>query len=243
MKMNKAQRQGLTMAMENSCEELNLNERDRKLLRKISKYILTFSLNEYETEELRKELIGISMQAELRGESLEAAIGTDYEEFCNEMINALTEHEIPVRYKRLKVTGTLLMIGGIYNLMIAVLSLYLFVDMCSWGWEFVRAYYYRSWIYICYLLLITAATGALALYGGVKGRMKCGNPKAAEQCFKCGVVLLALHAGAVLWDVVTMVMWKTWGIAPTLQIIYVCSLVVIFTTLLLYTEAANKSRR
>ena len=90
MKMNKAQRQGLTMAMENSCEELNLNERDRKLLRKISKYILTFSLNEYETEELRKELIGISMQAELRGESLEAAIGMDYEEFCNEMINALT---------------------------------------------------------------------------------------------------------------------------------------------------------
>lgn len=154
----------------------------------------------YITSELRPSPFGPSRKYY---EITEEAIGMPYQEFCREMITAFTELEIPIKYRRLRVTGTLLMIGGVYNLIVAL----------------------------------------LALYGGVKGRLKCGDAKEAGKCFWCGAVLLGLHTAALIWDIATMIRWQTWGAARIFVIIYAGSLVLIFTTLILYTTAASQNRK
>lgn len=241
MKLSREERLGIALAVENSSEELKMSDKDRKLLRKISRYIATFQLSEYEVEEIRKELIGISEQARMRGEHLEEAIGMDYEKFCNEMITAVTEIEIPPRYKRLRVTGTFLIIGGIWNLLAALLALYFFIPMCLWERGFRETYYHQFWLYICYLLFITSITGVLALLGGIKGRLKCGNVMEAKKCFRYGAVLLVLHTGATLADIIRTMLWGPWNAMEIFQFLYIGSLIVIFTILILYTKAARQN--
>ncbi|QZY56135.1 hypothetical protein [Crassaminicella profunda] len=49
-------------------------------------YLQSSDLCEYDIEIMRKDLIGMALEAQLRGEKLSNVIGEDYKSFCNELI-------------------------------------------------------------------------------------------------------------------------------------------------------------
>ena len=51
-------------------------------------YLHSSDLCEYDIEIIRKDLIGMALEAQLRGEKFKHVIGEDYKSFCNELIES-----------------------------------------------------------------------------------------------------------------------------------------------------------
>lgn len=63
----------------------NLNEQDSEMIKRILNYLRTAKLCSYQTEIIRKDLIGMSLSAAGRGETLEHVLGLSEKEFCREI--------------------------------------------------------------------------------------------------------------------------------------------------------------
>lgn len=243
-RLSREERLGIALAVENGGLEVKLGEKDRKLLRKISKYIYTFPLSECETEDIRKELIGMTSQAELRGESLEEAIGMPYKTFCNELIKAAANLEIPPKREMLRITGTLVMLDGILYLFVAFMYLLMIFVIWAIGME---AFNYPPGVPILFHYCqfgIALITGSLAFYGGRKGRLRCGDRKAADECLLCGIALLILQGAATMATGVAMTqIWRIRTVKELFSVNDTISLIVTFTILILFTAASIKNRK
>lgn len=63
-----------------------LNEENKKLVRKIRLYLEGRYLNEVAQSELLGDIAGMALECQKRGESFRDAIGNDYESFCKELV-------------------------------------------------------------------------------------------------------------------------------------------------------------
>lgn len=98
-----------------------LNEENRKLLRKICLYVESRYLNEVARDELMVDIAGMALESQKRGESFHDVIGNDYEAFCRELtINAP---------RCSKVEGAFLILSWVAAVMGAILPL-----LCLWEW-------------------------------------------------------------------------------------------------------------
>lgn len=71
----------------NNKSSQDLESEDRELIKQIIKYLSVARISSFESEILRKELIGMSLEARMRNEDLKSAIGTDKKSFCEDIIN------------------------------------------------------------------------------------------------------------------------------------------------------------
>lgn len=94
--------------------ELKLNDENKQILHRITKYMKSFYLEEYETEILRKDLIGMALEAETRGETLQNIIGDNINDFCDELIQDELGITFPKGKKLLHFASNLFIIKGMY---------------------------------------------------------------------------------------------------------------------------------
>lgn len=71
---------------ENNEQEKSLFHDNKILLTDMAMYLLSSNLCDYDVEIIRKDLIGMALEAQLNGESFSSAIGEDYKEFCDKLI-------------------------------------------------------------------------------------------------------------------------------------------------------------
>lgn len=74
------------MRKENNLEEKKLSKENNSILTDMVIYLKSYSLIEYDVEVMRKELIGMALEAQLRNEKLSEVIGDDYKKICNELM-------------------------------------------------------------------------------------------------------------------------------------------------------------
>ena len=98
-----------------------LNEENRKLLKKIRLYLQSRYLSEVAEDELLVDIAGMALESQKRGESFREAIGNDYESFCKELAKNSP--------RRSKVEGAFLILAWVLAVMGAVLPL-----LCLWEW-------------------------------------------------------------------------------------------------------------
>lgn len=70
---------------ENRLRSEFLNIQDQDTIQKMVAFMNIRKLSVFEAEVLRKDLIGMALEAESRGETLDSVIGPDKESFCREM--------------------------------------------------------------------------------------------------------------------------------------------------------------
>ena len=71
---------------ENNELEKELTKENSDLITRMYFYLVSSSLKEIEVEIIRKDLTGIALEAQERGESFADVIGEDYKRFCDELI-------------------------------------------------------------------------------------------------------------------------------------------------------------
>ncbi len=63
-----------------------LNKENRRIIMKMENYMETRSINEICCEDILTDIVGMALEYQERGELFSKAIGTDYEEFCKELV-------------------------------------------------------------------------------------------------------------------------------------------------------------
>lgn len=172
--------------------EMKLNDENKQILHQITKYMKSFCLEESETEILRKDLIGMALEAETRGETLKNIIGDNINDFCDELIQAELGITIPRGKKLLRFSSNLLVFKGIYILVIlsfilltmAILPYQQFLNQISniLPMEGILIYY----------IVKSTVIGSVSLFSGIKGRKMAAKPAAAKTCLLLGIVCVLL---------------------------------------------------
>lgn len=73
---------------ENKLRERVLSSPSRELFKRITDRLTAARLSAFSAQVIRKELIGMGLEAEQRGSTLAAALGSDEEEFCRRLIES-----------------------------------------------------------------------------------------------------------------------------------------------------------
>ena len=73
---------------ENDALSLKLCYEDSACIRRICNYLRISRLCGYQTEVIRKDLIGMSLESSVRGESLKESLGISEKEFCRQMVES-----------------------------------------------------------------------------------------------------------------------------------------------------------
>lgn len=73
---------------ENNLQDKKLSGENNIILTDMVVYLRSSNLCEYDIEVIRKELIGMALEAQLRNEDFKNVIGSDYKFFCDELIQS-----------------------------------------------------------------------------------------------------------------------------------------------------------
>lgn len=76
------------MRKENNSQEKNLTKENNSILTDMIIYMKSHNLIEYDLEIMRKELIGMALEAQLRNEKFSDVIGEDYKSICNDLMES-----------------------------------------------------------------------------------------------------------------------------------------------------------
>lgn len=71
---------------ENNTQDKGLSKENNSAMTDIVCYLRASNLCEYDIEMIRKELIGMILEAQLRGETFSHVVGDDYKGFCRELM-------------------------------------------------------------------------------------------------------------------------------------------------------------
>ncbi|MEG1256751.1 hypothetical protein [Clostridium sp.] len=71
---------------ENNTAEKQLSDDNNVVLTDMVVYLHSSNLNEYDIEAIRKDLIGMALESQLRLEDFKESIGEDYKSFCDKLI-------------------------------------------------------------------------------------------------------------------------------------------------------------
>ncbi len=82
-----------------------MNEKNKKTIRKMNKYINTFPLDDQAILQIQQDIEGMAQEAQEREEPLEQIIGKDPREFCDDLIYAVGGIKTPGGRKMLRIAG------------------------------------------------------------------------------------------------------------------------------------------
>lgn len=107
---------------ENKLREEFLSDIDRKAITRMLSYINMPKISCFEAEVMRKELIGMALEAEQRGEALIDVIGEDEKAFCDEMRRSGSERQVKEQ-----------MINGFYRVSSFFMIYVIITPLMYWG--------------------------------------------------------------------------------------------------------------
>lgn len=194
-----------SLKSENYSMESYLDPRNRKVLNKMFRYIHTFPLREYETELIRKDLIGMAMEAEKRQESFPLIMDKKPKEFCNDLICAIGGIVIPKGRTYLRIAGWYYCIAGGLNYLfgsISLISLLLaFLSTFDNNHTLTTP---KNFIHLLISALLMLAIGYLYNLAGKYAKKYSGYTEKADHCLKWGI-------GILIFDILYMVLNYTLG--------------------------------
>lgn len=193
-----------TLKAENFSDESYLKPENKRILNKMFKYIRTFPLNEYDTEMIRKDLIGMAKEAEMRNESFYTVIGEKPNDFCNKLILAISGITVPKGRPYLRSATVFYRFCGCYFIMQGCAGILLILKRIISGEEMIVGLinlidYLSNFpipreISIIFYLII----GYLFTKAGNIASIYNSDVKHADICLKWGRIVLAVSAITLL---------------------------------------------
>ncbi len=104
-----------------------LNKKNRRIIRKIKHYIHTFPLSKSEIQQMEKDISGMALEAEQRGEEFTDILGMTPSEFCNHLVYSLGGCKVPGGRRLLKYTGIYYQLVGLIGSILSALYFLLFL--------------------------------------------------------------------------------------------------------------------
>ena len=218
--------------------EMKLEDESKQILHQITKYIRSFCLEESEVEILRRDLIGMAMEAEKRGESLKTVIGDNISEFCDALIQEELGIAIPRGKKILRIASNLLIFKGIFVLLL-LSSVVIGMILLPHQQFLEKILNILPTVGILnYYMVKSVIVGGVSLFSGMIGRKMAARPSAAKTCLALGILCVMLDiidhvvalstGGVIIQDV------KTTILNIVIQIVY-------FGIPILYLVGAKKN--
>lgn len=93
-----------------------MNEKNRKTIRKMNKYINTFPLDDQAILQIQQDIEGMAQEAQEREEPLEQILGKDPREFCDDLIYAVGGIKTPGGRKMLRIAGAIYQTLGAFGI-------------------------------------------------------------------------------------------------------------------------------
>lgn len=113
---------------ENLEQEKYLLNENKEILLAMVMYLMSSKLCDYEIEIIRRDLIGMAIEAQIDGSSLKILIGNDYRKYCDELIN-IGDKKKSVEVIFEIIISSLMIIGFLF--IVEVLIFFLFTDVSS----------------------------------------------------------------------------------------------------------------
>ena len=157
-----------------------LNKKDQRIIRQMIRHIRTFPLSDSEIKQLERDLTGMALEAEKRGEDFEDVLDMTPTEFCDELLYSIGGSKAPGGRYLLKGAGIYYQLTGILGT--ALFSLILLLAL----------------FYTIIIPSELAQTGLLVSFGNIAER-DCGTTEKSAQLVNNGKILLVT---AVIFDIV-----------------------------------------
>ncbi|MFR6514896.1 MAG: hypothetical protein ACLUP8_12760, partial [Ruminococcus sp.] len=90
-----------------------LNKKDQRIIRQMIRHIRTFPLSDSEIKQLERDLTGMALEAEKRGEDFEDVLDMTPTEFCDELLYSIGGSKAPGGRYLLKGAGIYYQLTGI----------------------------------------------------------------------------------------------------------------------------------
>lgn len=168
-----------------------IEEKNKRIIRKMNRYIDTFPLKAHEIALIQKDIAGMAVEASERGELLGNVLGKSPREFCDELMYAVGGIKAPGGRKLLRFAGAYYEIAGFALLFFAGLNLGF---ICYLGFGSLLGDYAELWMWIDFLLweIILLSLGGLIYAAGKKMNRYSSDVSRTIQAVGLGVGMLLL---------------------------------------------------
>lgn len=137
----------MTEEMRQMSEELK--EENKILFDNLSYYLKKSHLSGSQVEEYRRDLLGMALEAQLRGESFAEIIGEDYQGFCDQLIEAGTPETI---FQKVVRYGWII---SLYSFVVVALMGFEVISSRSYNWNNIEKEFPFNSTSLSYLILFT----------------------------------------------------------------------------------------
>lgn len=172
-----------------------LKRENKKTIHRMTKYIYTFPLSPAEIVQIRRDIIGMAMEAEKRGESLSDVLGKKPREFCNDLIYAIGGIRSPGGRRMLVAAAAYFQIVGFCGIISGLISLFGILITNTVSVLFSSGNYsdlssdFTIIVYSFYLLLLSI----LYYKGGRYALKSSNNSEKAKTALYWGIGLLLIN--------------------------------------------------
>ena len=171
-----------------------LNKKDQRIIRQMIRHIRTFPLSDSEIKQLERDLTGMALEAEKRGEDFEDVLDMTPTEFCDELLYSIGGSKAPGGRYLLKGAGIYYQLTGILGtaLFSLILLLALFYTII------IPSELAQTGLLVFVAIIGLIFFGAFLLFGNIAER-DCGTTEKSAQLVNNGKILLVT---AVIFDIV-----------------------------------------
>lgn len=152
-----------------------LTNKNKKMIRKMRKYIKTFPLTEKEINQMVEDITGMAEEAQERNEDFEIVLGKPVREFCDDLIYSVGGIRAPGGRKLLRGTSIYFQILGLWGIVGCLIS------VCFFAGERVHT---------LWMLAISIGIWYLGHYG----EANCNNTEKTKQ-LTAGIVVCSPSRG------------------------------------------------
>lgn len=109
---------------QNFQDEQSLNKENKKILHKMMKYVRTFPLKSIEIEQIRRDLLGMAIEAQKRGTPFQTVLGEKPRKFCDQIIYSIGGIRAPGGRKLLHIAGCFYQITGAFSIIDGLIAFF-----------------------------------------------------------------------------------------------------------------------
>ena len=163
-----------------------LNKKDQRIIRQMIRHIRTFPLSDSEIKQLERDLTGMALEAEKRGEDFEDVLDMTPTEFCDELLYSIGGSKAPGgRYQLTGILGT-----ALFSLILLLALFYTII---------IPSELAQTGLLVLFVAAIGLTFFLLSLSFGNIAERDCGTTEKSAQLVNNGKILLVT---AVIFDIV-----------------------------------------
>lgn len=104
-----------------------LTKKNKRMVRKMKKYIKTFPLTEKEIDQMIEDITGMAEEAQERNENFETVLGKSVHEFCDDLIYSVGGIRAPGGRKLIRGTSIYFQLLGLWGIVGCLINVCFFV--------------------------------------------------------------------------------------------------------------------